>query len=283
METLRSRRGCPWDRKQTHQTLRPFLLEETYEALDALDRNDLESLPGELGDVLFQCVFHAQIAAEARRFDIVDAIDAITAKLVRRHPHVFTRSGRRLASATRQAGSVRTPKAVIEQWEQLKAREQETAGDGTRVLSGVPRSLPALLRAHEIGSRAAAVGFDWSKAEDVVDKIDEEIRELRGALAESPDRAAEELGDLLFSVANLARKLELEPESALRAANDKFTRRFEAVEDRLRRRGRSVHDATLEEMEQAWAVVKTSRAAGRASSAARTSRAPRRPSRRFPR
>lgn len=280
METLRSEHGCPWDRKQTHASLGPFLLEETYEALDALDRGDIDGLAGELGDVLFQCVFHAQIAAEARRFDIVTAIDAIAEKLIRRHPHVFTASGRPLASARRRAGTVTTPAAVLEQWEQIKAREQQAAGAPERVLAGVPRSLPALLRAHEIGTRVAAVGFDWPATSDVVDKIDEEVRELRAALAEGPGRAAEELGDLLFSVANLARKLGLEPESALRAANDKFTRRFEAVEDDLARRERSVHSATLDEMERAWQAVKTAPAAGRPHGAGRSSRARRPTSRR---
>jgi ATP diphosphatase len=280
METLRSPRGCPWDREQTHATLRPFLLEETYEALDALDRRDLDALPGELGDVMFQCVFHAQIAAEAHRFDIVTAIDAITAKLIRRHPHVFTPSGRPLPPARRRTATARTPARVLEQWEQIKAREQREAGTTGRVLAGLPRSLPALLRAHEIGTRVAAVGFDWSRADEVIDKIDEEVRELRGALGESPERAAEELGDLLFSVANLARKLGLEPESALREANDKFTRRFAALEDALARQGRSVHDATLDEMERAWQAIKTTRATGAARTGARSRRARRSPARR---
>jgi len=272
METLRSPGGCPWDRQQTHQTLRPFLLEETYEALDALDRRDLDALPGELGDVLFQCVFHAQIAAEAGRFDIVTAIDAISAKLVRRHPHVFTPSGRPLPAAVGRPGRLRTPGAVVEQWEQIKAREQRAAGTTERVLAGLPRSMPALLRAYEIGTRVAAVGFDWSRTEDVIDKIDEEVRELRAALAESPERAAEELGDLLFSIANLARKLGLEPESALRQANDKFSSRFEAVEDALAALGLTVHAATLEDMETAWQAVKTARAGAPAGSAGPTSR-----------
>jgi nucleoside triphosphate diphosphatase len=258
MHTLRSRRGCPWDRKQTHATLRPFLLEETYEALDAIDRGDLTGLRDELGDVLFQCVFHGQIAAEAGRFDLADALDAIHAKLIRRHPHVFTSSGRPLTAVRRRGARARTPRAVVEQWEVLKAREQGAAGRPARVLAGVPRSLPALLRAHEIGTRVAAVGFDWAGAGDVVDKIQEEVHELRLAVGESPARAAEELGDLLFSMANLARKLEIEPESSLRAANDKFTARFEAVEAALATRGRSVHDATLDEMEAAWAKVKAS-------------------------
>jgi MazG family protein len=256
MHTLRSRAGCPWDREQTHQTLRAHLVEETYEVLDAIDRGALDQLPEELGDVLFQCVFHAQIAAEARRFDLADAIEAITEKLIRRHPHVFTPGGRPLSASARRRSRVRTPAKVKEQWEQIKSREQAAIGARTRVLSGVPRSMPALLRAHEVGRRVAAVGFDWSRPVDVVEKIDEDVRELREALAESPARAAEELGDLLFSIANLARKLGIEPESALRAANDKFTKRFEALEGAFERRGRSVHGADLEELERVWGEVK---------------------------
>ncbi len=257
MATLRSPNGCPWDRKQTHASLRPFLLEETYEALDALDRGDLDALPGELGDVLFQCVFHAQIAAEAGRFDMADALEAIRAKLIRRHPHVFTPSGRPLAPGRQTHRRVAsTPSAVLTQWEQIKAAEQGDAGAEKRILSGMPRTLPALLRAYEIGTRVAAVGFDWPDTGGVVDKIEEEVRELREALTENRERAAEELGDLLFSIANLARKLNLEPEAALRAANEKFSVRFAGVEADLQRRGSSVHDATTEEMEAAWQRVK---------------------------
>lgn len=257
MATLRSKHGCPWDRKQTHESLRPFLLEETYEALDALDRGDLKALPGELGDVLFQCVFHAQIAAEAGEFEMADALSAITAKLIRRHPHVFTASGRPIARGkSARARHPRTPAAVLTQWEQLKAAEQKDAGVEKRLLSGVPSSLPALLRAYEIGNRVAAVGFDWPDTTGVVDKIEEEVRELREAVAQSPARAAEELGDLLFSIANLARKLNVEPEAALRGASEKFSKRFSAVEADLERRGSSVHAATTEEMEAAWQRVK---------------------------
>jgi MazG family protein len=255
MATLRSPDGCPWDREQTPRSLRPFLLEETYEALDAVDRADFDDLRGELGDVLFQCVFQAQIAAEARRFDITGSIQSIVDKLIRRHPHVFTPRGRPIGRARRRRSGVRTPANVLEQWEKLKAKEQGDAGATPRLLSGVPRVLPALLRAHEIGTRAAAVGFDWPSAGQVVDKIEEEARELRAAIAREPDRAAEEFGDLLFAMANLARKLGLEPESALRQANDKFTARFAAVEDLLAARG-GIHAATLEEMEAAWQEVK---------------------------
>jgi ATP diphosphatase len=256
MAILRSPSGCPWDREQTHQTLRPHLIEETYEAVDALDRADLDALAGELGDVLFQCVFHAQIAAETGRFELATSIAAITTKLIRRHPHVFHPSGRPLRAAERRRAGIGTSTAVKEQWERIKAGEQAAAGVSKRILSGVPRTMPALGRAHEIGRRVAAVGFDWIDPGQVVDKIDEEARELRAALDESPQRAAEELGDLLFSVANLARKLGIEPESALRAANEKFTRRFDAIESALERQGRAVHDAKPGELEELWQVLK---------------------------
>ncbi len=255
MAVLRSPEGCPWDRKQTPKTLRPFLIEETYEAIDAIDRGDMDELKGELGDVMFQCVFQAQIAAEAGRFDIADSIDHIVRKLVRRHPHVFTSTGAPLGKSARR-GTVRSSKAVLQQWEVLKAREQATAGVEQRLLSGVPRALPALARAFEIGTRVAAVGFEWPTTAGVMDKIDEETRELRAALAENPARAAEELGDLLFSMANLSRRLGIDPESALREANDKFTSRFAAVEDALQAAGSSVHAASLEEMEAAWQRIK---------------------------
>ena len=275
MDILRSTRGCPWDRKQTAATLRPFLLEETYEAIEAIDRGDMAELEGELGDVVFQCVFQAQIAFEAGRFEIADSINRIVEKLIRRHPHVFTPAGAPLGKRGRK-GKVRTSEAVLEQWEQVKAREQEAAGKEQRLLSGVPRALPALSRAYEIGTRVAAVGFEWPKATDVMDKIEEETSELREALQESPARAAEELGDLLFSIANLSRRLGLDPESALREANNKFTQRFGAVEDRLAQVNRSVHHATLEEMEAAWQAIKVESAlpAARAQSRAERRRSP---------
>jgi MazG family protein len=268
MATLRSPNGCPWDRRQTRESLRPYLLEETYEAID---RGDAAGLSGELGDVMFQCVFQAQVAAEAGEFEIADALDSISAKLVRRHPHVFTADGATLSQASRRRTGLREPKAVLEQWERLKAGEQAASGQKSRLLAGIPRAMPALQRAHEIGTRVAAVGFDWAQAADIVGKIEEEVRELRAAVGESPARAAEEMGDLLFSIASLARKLGLEPESALRQANDKFTTRFDALEGVLEARGRSVHDVPVDDMESAWQQVKT---AGAARPASTTSRRP---------
>jgi len=247
MARLRGPQGCPWDRQQTLESLRAFLLEETHEVLDAIDRGDAAALRGEIGDLVFEGVFLAQIAADEGRFTIADSLGAITAKLIRRHPHIFDPEGRPL----------QTPGEVHQQWEQIKAQEQADAGERRSVLRGLAKSLPALLRAYEIGTRAAAVGFDWARASDVVDKIEEEVAELRAAVAaEGPARREEEMGDLLFAIANLSRKLGIDPESALRKANDKFTRRFEALEDRLHAQGRSVHEATLDEMEREWLEVK---------------------------
>src|SRR5579871_2477806 len=256
MAALRSPRGCPWDRRQTPRSLRPYLIEEAYEAVDAIDQGDARALCGELGDVLLQCVFHAEIAAERGAFELSDAIDAIVSKLIRRHPHVFTAGGRLLSSSARARANVRSPRQVRERWEVLKAQEQAGAGAPRRLLAGVPRSMPGLLRAHKIGARAATVGFDWASAPDVIAKIDEEVRELGAAIAQGGADAFEEMGDVLFSLANLSRKLGIEPEGALRAANDKFTRRFDAVERLLEQEGTDVHRAAPDRLERAWQRVK---------------------------
>jgi MazG family protein len=251
MAQLRAPGGCPWDREQTLESLRAFVLEETHEVLDAIDRGDTDALLGEIGDLIFEGVFLAQVCADERRFTVSDSLRAIVAKLIRRHPHIFDPSGRPLDTAG----------DVHQQWEQIKAQEQADAGQRRSVLRGLAKSLPSLLRAHEIGTRVAAVGFDWPRSEDVVDKIEEEVAELRRAIAaEGRARTEEEMGDLLFAIANLARKLDIEPESALRKANEKFTKRFEALEERLHARGRSVHDASLDEMEAEWQAIKESSA-----------------------
>src|SRR4051794_13877163 len=247
MARLRGPNGCPWDREQTIQSLRGFVLEETYEVLDAIDRADHDALKGEIGDLLFEGVFLAQVEADEGRFTVADSLRAISDKLIRRHPHIFGST----------ASHVRTAGQVVEQWEQIKAREQKDAGERRSLLRGVPASLPSLLRAHEIGTRVAAVGFDWANTTDVVDKIEEEVAELRRALdSEGHERAEEEMGDLLFSIANLARKLGIEPESALRQANAKFSKRFETLERAFETQGRSVHGASLPEMEAEWAKAK---------------------------
>ena len=278
MAVLRSPHGCPWDVKQTHASLRPFLIEEAYEAVDAIDRGALDALPGELGDVLLQCVFHAQIAADAGTFDITDVVDAIASKLIRRHPHVFTAEGRALSPAARKRTGISSAQAVVDQWSQLKAREQTTSGAAARTLAGLPPALPALLRASRIGARVAAVGFDWPGTTDVLDKVDEEVRELRQAVTESHARAVDEFGDLLFSLANLARHLNIDPETALRHANDKFTRRFTALEADFDARGQHVQSATPAELDAAWTRVKEKEESGAASATpapTRSSRGPR--------
>lgn len=246
MARLRAPGGCPWDRDQTIESLRGFVLEETYEVLEAIDRRDHDGLKGEIGDLLFEGVFLAQIEHDDGRFSVTDSLRHITAKLIRRHPHVF-------GGTT----GVTTPGAVVEQWEQIKSREQEGKGEKKALLAGVPKAMPALARANEISTRVAAVGFEWAKAEDVMLKIEEEVAELRAAaLHETPERAEEEMGDLLFSIANLARKMGIEAESALRKANDKFTKRFTTLEEVFAQRGASIHDATLDEMEAVWTEVK---------------------------
>lgn len=251
MARLRGPDGCPWDREQTIESLRGFVLEETYEVLDAIDRGDHDALRGEIGDLLFEGVFLAQVESDAGRFSVADCLRSISQKLVRRHPHIFERS----------TSQIRTAGQVVEQWEQIKAREQKDAGERRSLLGGVPKSLPSLLRAHEIGTRVAAVGFDWARTSEVVDKIEEEVAELRQAVAgEGRARAEEEMGDLLFSIANLARKLGIEPESALRKANQKFSVRFEQLERAFEARGGSVHGATLEQMEAEWGIVKSAEA-----------------------
>jgi MazG family protein len=251
MARLRGPDGCPWDREQTIESLRGFVLEETYEVLDAIDRGDHDALRGEIGDLLFEGVFLAQVEADAGRFSVADCLRSISQKLVRRHPHIFERS----------KSQIRTAGQVVEQWEQIKAREQKDAGERRSLLRGVPKSLPSLLRAHEIGTRVAAVGFDWARTTEVVDKIEEEVAELRQAVeGEGRARAEEEMGDLLFSIANLARKLGIEPESALRKANEKFSVRFEQLERAFEARGESIHGATLEQMEAEWGIVKSAEA-----------------------
>ena len=251
MRTLRSERGCAWDRQQTVQSLRPFVLGETYELLDALDREDYAELKGELGDFLFEAVFLAQICEEEGRFSIADSIQAISEKLIRRHPHVFDADGR--ASLT--------PREVKERWEDIKKQERNDAGEPDKtLLSGIPRTMPSLLRSYEICTRVATVGFDWVKPEDVLDKIDEEVREVREAVAtlgaDSPE-AEEEIGDLLFTISNLARKLGVEPEAALRLANDKFQKRFDDVERQVTNKGERMRDLTLAQLEAHWQVAKT--------------------------
>jgi MazG family protein len=258
MRALRAPDGCPWDREQTHASLRPFVLEETYELLDAIESGDAAKLREELGDYLYEAVFLAQISEEAGQFSIADAIQSIADKLIRRHPHVF-------AKGTEDGVPV-TSQQVIEKWETMKARERAGAaspGAGAKTtLSGVPKTLPSLLRAYEISARASAVGFDWARPADVLDKIEEEVAEVRREVESGAtgnlSRAEEEMGDLLFAIANLSRKLGIEPEAALRRANDKFTKRFEAMERGILARGQSLTQLTLDQLEAEWQDTKRS-------------------------
>lgn len=245
MARLRGQNGCPWDREQTHASLKPCLLEETYELLDALDEGDSKKLKDELGDVLLQVVFHSQIATEENKFSIKDVIGQLTDKIIRRHPYVF--AGEPLPEDTA---------AVLKQRLQIKASEKED-GESKSALGNVPKAMPALARAQSITRRASHLGFDWPKIEPVWGKVEEEIKELKTA-ASSGDKArtGEELGDLLFSLVNLARFLDVEAEDVLAQTIDRFTRRFQYIETKLREADKSLDQSTLEEMDRLWEEAK---------------------------
>jgi len=236
----RLRRECPWDRKQTHESIRPYLIEEAYEVAEAIGSGDDGELKEELGDLLLQVVFHARMAEERGAFSVGDVVKDLVEKLVRRHPHVF--------------GEVEVEDAeeVLERWEEIKKKEGRES-----LLDGVPRSLPALLRARRVQEKASKVGFDWERAEGALGKLGEELGELEDAMRSGDRvRAEEELGDLLFSVVNLSRFLGLDPEWALHKAIDKFVARFKKVEEELAERGRDPREATLEEMDRIWDETK---------------------------
>ena len=246
MQRLRAPEGCPWDQMQTHESLRRYLVEETYEVLEAIDQGNWEHVKEELGDVLLQVVFHAEIAAENRRFDINDVIAAVTEKLIRRHPHVF--------------GAVQVENAaeVSINWEKIKERERELIGEEFKsVLDGVPKGLPALTRAEKIQAKAAKVGFEWDEISGAMDKVLEELQELQAAWEKEDHSAVHlELGDLLFALVNVARYLDVDPEMALREATDKFIARFHYIEETAARQGRELADMDLEEMDQLWDAAK---------------------------
>ncbi|MGO9512170.1 MAG: nucleoside triphosphate pyrophosphohydrolase [Steroidobacteraceae bacterium] len=251
MERLRAPDGCPWDRQQTFATIAPYTIEEAYEVADAIERGDVSHLKEELGDLLFQVVFHSQIAREGGDFDFEAVVSAICDKLVRRHPHVFGDSDPLTAAE----------QSVV--WEDAKAHERRAAAAGA--LDGVPQALPALMRAHKLSKRAARVGFDWEHASQTADKVAEELAEVReaaaGSHAASPHAApskeiVEEIGDLLFAAANLARKLDVDAEAALRAANTKFERRFRAMEALAAERGETFATLSLAAQERLWLEVK---------------------------
>jgi MazG family protein len=251
---LRGPDGCPWDRAQDYGTLKALLLEEAYEVVDAASARDFDGLEEELGDLLFLIVFYSRVAEEEGRFSIDDVVECVHAKLIRRHPHVF--------------GEVRAGNAseALQSW--LAAKERERVAEGARpkssLLDGILASLPSTMVAHELGTRAADVGFEWVKVGDLLDKIEEEVRELRQELAAQPPgppmRVEEEVGDLLFAVANLSRFLRFDPESCLRRANQKFERRFRAMEQEILKRGKRLKDCSLEEMEGVWVEIKAAEA-----------------------
>jgi len=235
MAKLRAPGGCPWDREQNFDTIKPYLLEETYEVMDTIDARDFDALAEELGDLLLQPVFFAQMASEEGRFTIADSLNAINSKLIRRHPHVFA------------SGDAKTADDVKRRWDQIKAEEKPRSKG---LLDGIPRPMPALVEAQQIASKAAGAGFDWENVEQVFEKLDEELDELREAGTHAS--IENEIGDLLFVIVNIARFMKVDPEQALRKTNAKFRRRFAHVEAGLAKAGKTPREATIGEMEALW-------------------------------
>jgi MazG family protein len=249
MARLRAQDGCPWDREQTFDTIKPYTLEETYEVLDAIDARDWRQLAEELGDFMLQAVFYAQMASEQGLFTIEDSLDAINSKLIRRHPHVFGK------------GEAKTASDVKRRWDEIKQEEKDNRGERHQnLLDSVPRSTPALVESQQIASKAAGVGFDWENIDQVFDKLREELDELRGARDSGNAEAIEdEFGDILFVLVNIARFLKIDPEQALRKTNAKFRKRFNHVEDRLRDNGKNFTESNITEMEELWQQAKRPR------------------------
>ena len=257
METLRSPDGCPWDREQTLDSLTHFVLEEAHEVVDAIERGDMTALREEIGDHIFEGVFLAQLAAEQKLFTVEDSLRTVVEKLLRRHPHVFQDNGRVHDVESKERAP--SAAAALDRWNALKAQERAGTGQTHTILGSVPKSLPALLRAFKIGKRVAGVGFEWATTKDVMAKVEEEVAELRETLEKEPANAAraeEEMGDLFFAIANLSRRLGIEPEAALRKANEKFTRRFTQLEANFHASGRTLDGATLEDMDAEWERIK---------------------------
>jgi tetrapyrrole methylase family protein/MazG family protein len=257
MARLRAPGGCPWDRKQTHESLKPYLLEEAYELLEAIDENNVPLLREEMGDLLLQVIFHSQIAGEAGTFTIDEVMQHLADKLVRRHPHVFGEAA--------EQDRARNADEVYARWEEIKRAERERTGERRSALDGVPKTLPALLRAFQVQARASRVGFDWPQMDEVLKKLDEELRELREAMASAEacgadpaanERVESELGDVLFTLVNLARFLKANPEDALRKTIDRFIQRFQFIEARAAETGRKLDDMSLSEMDALWDEAK---------------------------
>jgi len=247
MARLRAPDGCPWDREQNFDTIRKFTVEETYEVLDEIDRRDWDGLREELGDFMLQAVFYAQMAAEEDRFTIADCLDAINEKLIRRHPHIFGEE------------TARTGDEVLKLWEAVKTEEKRGKAEAPKgMLDGIPRAQPALIEAQQISSRAARAGFDWNNSDDVIAKLEEEIAEFRAAReAGSADQMEDELGDLMFTIVNLARFAKVDPEQALRRTNAKFRKRFGYVEGRLAEQGDTVKGTSIDRLEALWQEAKS--------------------------
>lgn len=243
MERLRGPNGCPWDAKQTDDTVKIYLLEEAYEVLDAIDKHDPESVCEELGDLFFQIIFLSHMAREREEFDLLDVLERIRDKMIRRHPHVFGDK------------KVKDADEVVDNWARIKMKEK---GDFyNNILDSVPSALPALLRAHRLSERAARVGFDWKNKDEIWEKVKEEFHELTEAIKkENKDKVEEEMGDLLFSLVNLARHWGLNAENILRKTNSKFIERFKKMQDRLRKDGIDIKEATIEQMDMAWEKIK---------------------------
>ena len=242
MTALRGEKGCPWDKEQTRESLKPFLVEETYEVLEAIDEGDPEKIREELGDLLFQIIFHCQLAKERREFDVNDVVRKISEKMIGRHPHVF-------GGATYE-----TSEDVMKQWEERKKEEGKSRES---ILEGIPRELPSLLKAHRIQTRASRVGFDWKQVEDVVEKLDEELQEFRDALEKKDQQEIEdELGDVFFVLVNISRFVGVNPEDALRKTISKFISRFRYVEMKAAESGKSLSGMSLEEMDALWDEAK---------------------------
>jgi len=242
MTALRGEKGCPWDREQTRESLKPFLVEETYEVLEAIDEENPEKIREELGDLLFQIIFHCQLAKERREFDVNDVVRKISEKMIRRHPHVF-------GGATYE-----TSEEVLKQWEERKKEEGKSKES---ILEGIPRELPSLLKAHRIQARASRVGFDWKQVEDVVEKLDEELKEFRDALEKKDQQEIEdELGDVFFVLVNISRFVGVNPEDALRKTISKFISRFRYIEMKAAELGKTLSGMSLEEMDALWNEAK---------------------------
>ena len=244
VDTLMGDNGCPWDKVQTRESLKPYLVEETYEVLEALDANDPEKIKDELGDLLYQILFHSKISSLKGEFDFRDVINNLNEKMVRRHPHVFKK------------GQLNTPSQVIEQWEEIKKEEKGQANQKS-ILDSIPINLPSLLRAQKLQKKVAKEGFDWNQVRDVFNKLDEEIAEFKEAVLEGKDKNIQnEIGDILFVIVNIAKFNKIDAEEALRSTNNKFIKRFHYIEQKITKSGKTLQESSLEEMERYWQEAK---------------------------